>query len=208
MNDPVDVVVGTYWGSDPGDAMASAIWQDTITITGAPGSSAKLLFSFLLDGLLSATSHALANSYIDWSAYDQATGASVSNSWTYSTISAYGPQLPTAPISGQSLTVSAGDTVSIYLRLRAYAAVGCSALSSSMLCTASSIADLSNTLSFNSITFTDGQGSPAPGFSIASSNGFDYNQFNTASTSAPEPVTALQVLAPLALVLWKRRWFV
>jgi len=68
VNDPVDLVVGTYWGSDPGDAMASAIWQDTITIGGAPGSSAQVLFSFQLDGLLSATSHALANAYVDWSA--------------------------------------------------------------------------------------------------------------------------------------------
>jgi len=74
-----------------------------------------------------------------------------------------------------------------------------------MLCNASSTADLSNTLSFSSITFTDGQGNPAPGFSIASNNGFDYNQFIAGSASAPEPVTASLVLAALAVGAWKRR---
>jgi hypothetical protein len=198
VNDPVDLVVNHYWGSDPGDAMAAAIWEYTITINGTPGSSVQMLFSFILDGLLSTSSHALANAYIDWSAYDQTTSGSTSDSWTYSTISAYGPQIPSSPISGQSLTVSAGDTVAIYLRLRAYASVGCSALSSSMLCTANSTADLSNTLSFNSITFTDGQGDPTPGFSITSLSGFDYNQFNSASGPAvPEPLHCITSLSAI-----------
>src|SRR5262249_21270932 len=137
-------------------------------------------------------------------AYDQTKGTSSGNSWTFSTISAYGPQLPSNPISAPNLTVSAGDTVSIYLRLRAYASVGCSALTSSMLCTASSTADLSNTLSFNSITFTDGSGNPAPGFSIASSNGFDYDQFNPAVGGVPEPATGFLVLGA-GVLLWRLR---
>jgi hypothetical protein len=206
INDPVDIAGGKYWGSNPGDAMASATWEDTITILGAPGSSVQLLFSFMLDGVLSASSHALANAYVDWSAYDQTTKQNANSSWTYSTISAYGPPIPSFPMSGQSLTVSAGDTISISLRLRAYASVGCSAISGSMLCNAGSTADLSNTLSFSSIAFTDDNDNPVPGFSIGSSNGFDYNQFSSSTTtSAPEPLTALQVLTPLAVLLWKRR---
>jgi hypothetical protein len=164
-------------------------------------SAAYLVFDFGLDGTLSATSHARADAGVQWSAYDNMNSNNSSGTWTYSTISAFGPPIPGSPIQAPSIYVSPGDTISITLRLQAYAAVGCQALSGPMLCTASAQAGLGDTLKFSSISFQDAGGNPLSGFSLGGQN-FDYSSFLTgAGSQTPEPGTAAAFLIGLAAML-------
>jgi hypothetical protein len=208
-NDPLDPGAPShYWGSDPGDGSAFAYWVDTLTISGP--SAAYMLFDFGLDGTLNATSHARADAGVTWSAYDSTSHLNSNGQWTFSTLSAYGPPIPSSPIQANALYVSPGDTISITLRLQAYAAVGCQALSGPMLCSASATSDVGNTLKFTSISFQDGGGNNLSGFSIGSLDNFNYNPLiSGASSPVPEPGTAAGVLLGLAAVLrFSRKRFI
>jgi hypothetical protein len=199
-NDPLDPgALVHYWGSDPGDGSAYAYWVDTLTISGP--SAAYMVFDFGLDGTLNATSHARADAGVTWSAYDNTSHLNSTGQWTYSTLPAIGPSIPSGPIQANALYVSPGDTISIVLRLQAYAAVGCQALSGPMLCSASASSDLGDTLKITSISFQDGIGNDLSGFAIGSTN-FDYSGLISGSSSpAPEPGTAAGVLLGLAAVV-------
>lgn len=143
-NDPVDPAMGHYWASDPGSATAQAIWQDTIQINGS-GMGAALAIALQLDGIRSAsTTHARADAKVEGYAQNQTTYASSSQTWTYSTLAQQGPPLPVSPFSTPGLAVSPGDKVFIWMRLTAYATVGCQALTSAMLCTAGASSNLGN----------------------------------------------------------------
>jgi hypothetical protein len=90
--------------------------------------------------------------------------------WTFSTLSAIGPDLISPAPLLTTLAVQAGEIVTAPLKLMAQSFAGCQALNGPMLCTASSSSDLSHTLKFTSIAFQDSNGKNLSGDGISSPN--------------------------------------
>ena len=200
-NDPLDPgAVTHYAGSDPASAGAIATWSDTLTISGP--ASASMVFGFTLDGNLSAMGSGHADAKVSWFA-SSSSGASSSGQWTFSTLSAIGPALPTLAQLSTNLAVQPGDVVTLQLRLIAQAEVGCQALHGPMLCTASAASDMSNTLKFSSIAFQDGTGQSLAGYDISSAN-FDYDGLIVGGPSMPVPEPGTALLFALGLIGLRR----